>query len=207
MYPSGDTEYTMRDLRHHLCGPCLAVIQPQDLSTKYTGELSDIVQQAEAKRRQDKNASKQRGLLASRAAALDSEKGCASILLHLSRAGVVTFKVSKSVQRYLDTLQPQQQVRAQGDIEQAARLLKQLSDVRDAAGSIQQGRPASNSVADAQRTEFDVPKPSGMPDRASLVSARPAVPTIIGARAAQPRPRSDQSRPAPTISEMCPSHS
>lgn len=38
--PSGDTEHVLRDLKHHLCGLCLEIIQPGDLSTKYTGELS-----------------------------------------------------------------------------------------------------------------------------------------------------------------------
>ena len=45
VYPSGDTENVLRDLSHHLCGPCLEVVQPQDPSTKYTRQLPGTVAQ------------------------------------------------------------------------------------------------------------------------------------------------------------------
>lgn len=36
--PSGETDCVLRDLRHHLCEHCLEIVQPGDLSTKYTEE-------------------------------------------------------------------------------------------------------------------------------------------------------------------------
>ena len=162
------------------------------------------MQQIEARRRQDRHASQQRALLASRAAVLDTEDGCESILVHLSRAGVVSRKMSKSLHLFLDTLEPQQQLKARAAVEQPARLLKQMSDARDAAASVQQGQPSSSSMAEAQGAGFDVPEPYGMPDSVPLVRSRPAVPSTSGSHApAQCRPRSMQSRPAPSITDMC----
>ena len=130
--PNGETDYVLRDVRLHLCGLCLAIVQPGDLSTKYTGEMNgrthngcaicliaadtawamhswsaEQVHEVEQIRRQDKNASKQRSIMGSRASHPDAQDGSITILLHLSRGGGISIRWSQTLQQYVNSLDPE----------------------------------------------------------------------------------------------------
>ena len=156
--PNGDTGYVLRDLRHRLCGHCLEIVQPGDLSTKYTGEVNGIlhdwlrnlpdaantawtmhswsaeqVHEVEQIRRQDKNASKQRSIMASRASHTDAQDGSITILLHLSRAGNISIRWSQTLQQYVNSLDHEGRQKIEIYLDLASAPLRQLRDAREAA--------------------------------------------------------------------------
>ena len=105
---------------------------------------ADTVQQEAKARRQDKHASKQQII-----DPLDQANGCISVLLHLSRTGGSTIRLSPTLQQHYNCCQLREQIRIDSQYQVAARVLNQLQDGRNAAARSQERQPASTNQSSA----------------------------------------------------------
>ena len=177
---------------------------------------AEEVQADAATRRADKHASKQRIIMGTRAINLDEEHGCVSVLMHLSRAHIISMRFSPSLQQFFESLPAAKQNRVHKELQQAGNVLKALSKAQDGASQTSAQQTATSIGPSAQHNL----RPDGaaelhaashdhtvaeLPDSsrsaAMLASQATALPRHLYAE--RRRPKQSARQPIPSILQMC----
>ena len=154
--------------------------------------------------------------MATRAVNLDEELGCVSVLMHLSRAGVVSIRFSPALQQFFESLPAVEQREVNRKLQQSADVLQALSKAQDNASQTPAQQAATSTEPSAQhdlqptgaaemhaashdRTEANVPVSS----RSAALPSGQATALPRHFCAEKRRPKQPVGRPLPSILQMC----